>query len=283
MSRHFFLAVSFVLCLPALLQAQYSPYRSQPGRQQAGFQPVDIQGTIQGVAKGGIVVVGNNQTWRVALVPATKVQSGTKVQVTGTATADSLRSGLVVELVAELDSHGAVQGKVDTLTITSLTREKQPGLFPSGADSGFGGNGLDDSGKPAKKTGHAGKAAAQTAGSYRVVGLLSIRGGTLSVQPGRGRSALTFQLGEEAKINIDTADLTLVRVGQDVSVKGFASPRQPTMIQATEVKIKLPEPKDAEKAEKKEPATKSDAKDAKKAAKPAKKDDGEGLPEPDAK
>ena len=244
---------------------------------------MDIQGTIQGVAKGGIVVAGNNQTWRVAIVPGTKMQAGTKVQVTGTATADSLRSGLIVELVAEIDSHGAVQGKVDALTITSLTREKQMGIFPSGDDSGFGGNGMDDSGKPAKRSGHtAGKAAphAQTAGSYRVVGLLSVRGGALSVQPGRGRSALMFELAEQPKINIDTADLSLVRVGQDVSVKGFASPRQPSMIQAAEVKIKLPEPKGGDK---KEPAAKPEAKDAKKAAKPAKKAEGEGLPEPDAK
>jgi len=264
-----------VFCLPALLQAQYNPYRSPAGRQQAAPQPMEISGTIRVVARAGIAVTNsNNQTWRVAIVPATKVQ------VTGTATADCLRSGLIVEFTAEIDSHGAIQGKVDTLTITS--KEKQMGLSPSDAGNGFGGKVMDDSGKPAKRSGHtAGKATphAQTAGSYRVVGQLVVgRGGMLAVQAGRGR--LPFELAEQPKINVEMADLSLARVGQEVSVKGFVSPRQPGIIQAAEVRIKLPEPQGGEKADKsdkKEPAVKPDAK---KPARPSKKDQGEGLPEP---
>ena len=277
MSRHFLVAVGFVLCLPALLQAQFNPYR-QPGRQQAAMQPMELSGTIQGVVKGTIVVTGNGQTWRVAIVPPTKMQAGTKVQVTGTATADSLRSGLIVEFTAEIDSRGAIKEKVDTLTITSLSKDKQMGLFPADAGSGLGGNVIDDSPKPAKRTGHAaGKAAphAQTAGSYRVVGQLVVgRGGTLSVKP--GRSVLPFELAEQPKVNVEMADLSLARPGHEISVKGFVSPRQPGMIQAAEVTVKLPEP---QAAEKKEPAAKSEAE---KPAKRSKKDDGGGLPEPDA-
>jgi len=282
----FFLAAVFVLCLPALLQAQYNPYRSPAGRQQAALQPMEISGTIRVVARSGIAVTNsNNQTWRVAIVPATKVQAGTKVQVTGTTTADSLRSGLIVEFTAEIDSRGAIQGKVDALTVTSLTREKQMGVFPSGADSGFGGNVIDDSPKPAKrpgpttaKSGHAtGKAAAhaQTGGSCRIVGQLVVgHGGSLSVKAGRG--SFSFGLADQAKISVDVADLSLARPGLEVSVKGFVSPRQPGIIQAAEVKVKLPEPQVADKADKKEPAVKPEAK---KPAKRSKKDQGEGLPE----
>jgi len=231
---------------------------------------MEISGAIQGVVKGTIVVAGNGQTWRVAILPATKVQ------VTGTATADSLRSGLIVEFTADLDGRGAIQGKVDTLTVTSLTKEKQMGLSPSDAGGGFGGKVIDDSPKPAKRTTHAaGKAGprTQTAGSYRVIGRLMIgRGGALSVQP--ARAALPFALAEQPKVNVDMADLSLARPGHEISVKGFVSPRQPGMIQAAEVKVKLPEP---QVAEKKEPAVKPEAK---KPAKRSKKDQAEGLPEP---
>ena len=78
MSRYLFLAASMALCLPAWLQAQMvpmNPHRSAlMGRQQGGVQPVEFTGTIQGVGREGIVVSnGNNQVWRVAIVPPVEV------------------------------------------------------------------------------------------------------------------------------------------------------------------------------------------------------------------
>jgi hypothetical protein len=290
-SRYLFLAVGLTLCLPTLLHAQlpaqqYNPYRSQTGRQQqATMQPLEVSGTIRMVARTGIALTNNmNQTWRVAILPVTKVQ------VTGPATRDCLRSGLAVEFTADIDSHGAIQGKVDSLTVITLTKDKQMGLSSPDADSGFGEPAADDSGKPAKrttrtsaktaKTAKTAKAAphAQAAGNYRIIGQLVVgRGGALSVKP--GRTMLPFELAEQPKINLDVADLTLARPGQEISVKGYVSPRQPGTIQAAEVKIKLPEAEGSEKVEKKEPPKV----EAKKAAKRPNKDQGEGLPEPDPK
>ena len=161
MLRYHFLAAVFVLCLPALLHAQYNPLsrRSQLGRQPVGLQPVEVSGTIQGVARNGIVVSnGNNQLWKVAIVAPSKINVGTKLQVTGTATVNNLRSGLIVELSADIDNRNTIQGKFDALTITSITREKPMGVFPD-ADSGFGGNDAD---KSVKRSAHAksGKAGA---------------------------------------------------------------------------------------------------------------------------
>jgi hypothetical protein len=284
-SRYLYFAASLVLCLPALLQAQVVPInpRLSPlmGRQQGGVQPVEFSGTIQAVAPRGegiLVSNGNNQVWKVAIVRQSKWQVGTKVQVTGNAAASSLRSNMIVELSADLDNRSTIQGKVDSLTITSLTRDKQAGIFPD--DSGLGGNDLD---KPAKRSTHGGKGGrAQIVGHCRIVGRLVVnRGSGLSVQPGRG-TPLSFELGDQAKVAVDMADLSLVRPGQEVSVKGVASARQTNMrqanlVQATEVTIKLPDVPDADKADKKEPPAKPDAK---KAAKADKKDKDEGLPEP---
>jgi hypothetical protein len=284
-SRCLYLAVGLVLCLPTLLPAQLVPMnrnRSPLGRQQIGVQPVEVSGTIQGVARGGIVVSNsNNQVFRVAIVPPTKVSVGTKVQVTGAAKVSNLRSGLVVELSADLDNRGTIQGKIDTLTITSITREKPMGIFPE--SDGFGGNG--DLDKTAKRSGHSSKSGkagrAQIVGRCRIIGRLVVqRGGSLAVQSGRGTMA--FELGDQPKIAVDMADFSLVRPGLEVSVKGAASPRQPTMIQASEVTVKLPEIADADKvdkADKKEPPARPAPKKAGKAAKKAK---DEGLPEPAA-
>jgi hypothetical protein len=278
-----------VLCLPALLPAQIvpiNPHRSPlMGRPQGGVQRVEFSGTIQAVAPRGdgiMVSNGNNQVWKVAIVRASKWQVGTKVQVTGTAAASSLRSGLIVELSADLDNRSAIQGKVDSLTITSLTRDKQMGIFSD--DNGLGGGDLD---RPAKRPTHGGKAGrAQIVGHCHIVGRLVVnRGGGLSVQTGRG-TPLSFELGEQAKVAVDMADLSLVRPGQEVSVKGDASARQSTnvrqanLVQATEVTIKLPDVPDADKADKADKKERPAKPEAKKAAKADKKDKDEGLPEP---
>jgi len=255
------LAVGLVIGLPALLQAQYS--RTQLQRQQQ--QRVEIQGRIQGIAKGTLVVVANNnQTLRVALLPVTKIH------VTGKTTTGALRAGLIVQFVAETNDHGAIQGKVDALTITSLTQDKQMGRVPSShakADDvvdGFGPNAKKDQdsgyagGKRAKRPP---KTAPRTqpAGSYRIIGRLIVgRGGALSVQV--GRSTLPFELADQAKIDVDMADFSFVGRGNEVSVKGFVVAARPGMIQATEIKVKLPElqadenPEPADRHETKKPA-----------------------------
>jgi hypothetical protein len=195
-----------------------------------------------------------------------------------------------VEFTADIDSHGAIQGKVDSLTVTTLTKDKQMGLTSPDAESGFGEPAADDSGKPAKratrttaktaKTPKAGKASAhaQAAGNYRIIGQLVVgRGGALSVKP--GRTMLPFELAEQSKISLDVSDISLARPGQDISVKGYVSPRQPGTIQAAEVRIKLPEAEGGDKAERKDPPKI----EAKKVGKRPTKDQGEGLPEPEPK
>lgn len=260
-----FLAAGLAAGLPTLLSAQVNNaamqrallkrqqqqaalQQQQGAIQQGGMQQAEILGTVQGVAKNGIVVVdGNNQTWRIAIVPITKVH------VTGTTTAASLRSGLLVEFTAEIDSRGAVQKKVEALTVTSLSKEKQIGVFPAAAAAGgdaggFGANAEEDTaGKSVKHAGRTagktGKTASKTqpAGSYRIVGKLIVgRGGALSVQPGRGM--LPFELEDNAAIDVNVSDLSLIRIGNEVSVKAAVSPARPGMAQALELQVKLPEP-----------------------------------------
>jgi hypothetical protein len=283
----FFLAVGLVISLPALLQAQLSRSQLQRQQQEAAMrQPVELQGVIQGVAKGGLVVASNGQRWRVALFPVTKVH------VTGTTTADRLRAGLIVELTADVDDRGAIREKVAALTITSLSPDKQIGFFPAGDakdDGVVDGFGPDEKakGKDAAKPTTKGKRPPRTtakagprthpAGAYRIVGRLAIaRNGSFSIQA--DRSTLSFDLASDAKIDIDTADPSIAGLGNEVTVRGFRTPNQPDTLRAAEVRIKLPEPQATDQPE---PARHEPRKPAKRPPKKA-KDKGDDEPPPEA-
>jgi hypothetical protein len=254
MSVRFFLAVGLVISLPTLLHAQYNRGSSHQRQQQqmaAMQQPVELRGVIQGVAKGGLVVVSNNnQRWRVGLFPVTKVH------ITGTTTADKLRAGLIVEVTADIDDHGAIHGKVPALTVTSLSQDKEIGFFPTGDakdDGVVDGFAADDktkskdAGKPPAKSGKRPPRTAKTgprtrpAGTYRIVGRLTIaRNGSFSIQVERG--ALPFDLASDAKIDIDASDPSFIALGNEITVKGFQVPNQPGTLRAADIQVKLPEP-----------------------------------------
>lgn len=283
MSSRLLSFVCLVIGLPTLVQAQnfnqpQNPQlrrQMQQQQQQAALQPVEFHGTIQGLAKNAIKVAAENRLLTVTILPLTKVH------VTGTATPAALRHGIIVDFVAQIDGHGAIQGKIDALTITSLSQERQLGIYPAGESKqdnvvdGFAGKSEKDSGeagKRGKRSSHTAKKTAsrtQPAGSYRVIGqLMAGRNGVMSVRAGRG--TLAFELSSQAKIDVDMADFSAVSRGNEVSIKGVVVPGQPPTIRASEVRIKLPEPQGGAKPEMPAlPETK----------KPAKK--GEDLPEPD--
>jgi hypothetical protein len=288
------LAVGLAIGLPALLPAQINNRQLQRQQQQGAMQqPVAIRGRIQNAAKGVIVVLANNnQMCKVAILPLTKIH------VTGTMTAKSLYVGLVVDFVAEIDDQGAILGKVDALTVTSLTRDKQLGFFPPGDAKEKEGEVVDGfaptvekdkkdpgdtGGKHVKRPPRtAGKASTHTpAGKYRIIGQLLVgHNGALSVQTRRGASQLSLELADQAKIDVDMSDFSLVSRGNEVSVKGFAVPGRPGMMQAAEVRVKLPEPQTDDQQE---PAGRPEAKKSPKHAKKAKdKDDSEQGADPAA-
>jgi hypothetical protein len=288
MSSRVLLAVLLVLGLSTPLQAQVR--RGQQARQpvMAAQQPTDVEGTIEGVMPGRIVVLDKgSHTWQVA-VPAEA-----KVQVTGGATAEYLKKGMIVEFKAEIDDKRTIKDKVDELKVVTLSPGEKPGLFPpeSKADDqgGFGAGGDATAKKPAKRvTASGGKGAAKTggvaAGSYRIVGRLIVgHGGKLSVNVSRGKP-LAFELSDKVAIGVDFADFTVASKGDKITAKVLKVPSRSNSPQAqlvtaavaTEVKIELAEPLVG--AKKRGTAAKSEAKHP---AKQPKKGD-EGLPEPAA-
>ena len=110
------LAALLVIGLSVPLQAQ-NMRRGQQGWQGAMAQPpTDIDGTVQGVMPGRIMVLDkNNQSWQV-VVPA-----AAKVQVTGGATADYLQNRMTVEFKAEIDDQRTIKDKVEELKVVTLS------------------------------------------------------------------------------------------------------------------------------------------------------------------
>lgn len=288
MSSRVLLAVLLVLGLSTPLSAQ-NTRRSQQARQPvmaAQQLPTDVDGSIEGVMAGRIVILDKgSHTWQVA-VPA-----AAKVQVTGGATAEYLKKGMIVEFKAEIDDKKAIKDKVDELKVVTLSPGEKTGLFPpeSKADdqSGFGGGGdaTATGKKPAKHTATSGKTktGGVAAGSYRIVGrLIVLHGGKFSVVTPRGK--FPFKLGDKVAIGVDFADITVASKGDKITAKVLKMPPRSNSPQAqlvtsavaTEVKIELAEPLVG--AKKKGTTAKSEAKHP---AKQPKKGD-EGLPEPAA-
>ena len=259
-------AAVLMACLSGPLPAQNFQRCAQHGRQPPALEPVEIRGVLEGVMRGRMIVRDvNNQPWQVA------VPLNTKVQVTGGAEVDCLQTGMFVEFTVELDDRGASKDKIDALTIVTLSRERQIGLFPAkvaidqddldwGAENAQG----REAAKPSKRA-----AGAVPAGTYRIVGRLMVgRGEKLSVQV--GRASLPFELAEPTAVTVDISDYSVASQGDHAIVKGMMMPNLPGMAKATKVTIELAKPLSG--AKKKGHATK-----AKRPAKRPKKK--EGLPE----
>jgi hypothetical protein len=265
-------ALTFVVSAP--LVAQGINRRMQQQQQPAmAAQLADIQGVLEGVTRGGIMVAASDSKLSRVVIPPTA-----KVTVTGTATVDYLQTGMLVEFQGEIDDQGKLAKEVDALKL--VTVDKPTGFFPpeSGGDQGglFGGaeaGGGDKSVKHAKKPAAKGPPAA---GSYRIVGKLLVGRGKFSVHV--GRSTLPLELSDQTAVTVESSDYMTAHKGDKVTVKGMAMPsKMGPIVQATEVKIELSEPLVG--AKKKGSGYKADAK---RPAKRPKKDAEEGLPEPAA-
>jgi hypothetical protein len=270
------------------VQAQYAPKLNQQQLQQMQqrkqlqqiqqYQMMEIQGVLENMARGRLVVIDDkNQTWQIA-VPTTA-----QLHILGTANADCLRNGMLIEFTAEIDDHGALKEKIGELTVISPSPDKQMGLFPAdAADEKKEDPAVEPNDNRAKKSvksakhpgGKTAGAGAVPAGSYRIVGrLVAGRNGKLSIHVGRG--TMPLELTEQPTVNLDISDFSGVSKGDKIKVKGVMMTARPGMAQATEVTIELSQPLTG--TTRKMPAAKSDAKH------PSKRSEKEtGLPEPAA-
>ena len=158
-----------------------------------GPPPVRQEGTVDKVARGGIIMVSKTGPLVQVLVgPATNVH------FTGTATPSFLKRGLTVEFTAEVDKKHNVKEKITQLKIVTLA-PGAGGLFPEGSSDsnagddafGFNAKGGGDA-APAEKGGAKKAPPKKTAkvelpGTFVVRGMVkSYKAGKLAVVTGKG-------------------------------------------------------------------------------------------------
>ena len=148
------------------------------------------------------------------------VNNQTTFKTTGEAAADFLaNSGLCVQFKGEVDAKGNVSGKVDELTLVSVSKEHARRLFRSQRRAG--------------QTG-VGEKGAAAAGMSKIIGQISsVKGGKYKVQA--GHTSVQLALGESPKISIDVTDAAFAAKfaskGDKIEVKGVQPPNMLDQVQ----------------------------------------------------
>jgi hypothetical protein len=271
MSRPILLALaaagSFSLLFASSASAQVYNRNQAMKQQQQQQRP-------QRIKTGGTFVSGNtsqiqittntNQSIMVTLGPKTEVT------VSGTAEQDYLKSGVVVEFVAEVAKGGAVAEKISHMVVVSPSTDRPAGLYPpestvlgkkaekeekavggrpkGGADAGI----ADAPVKPAKAHADQGgdtfgpkpaktQKAPQFPASYAVRGTIKLsKNGAITVST--GRVTVKAELASDATIDVDMSDLKAVQRDDRVTVSGYTTQAQPNFVLAETIKIELANP-----------------------------------------
>jgi hypothetical protein len=245
----------------------------QQGKGMPGMQgaPFEATGTLEAFSQGKVKMTDAAGTERII-----NTDKQTVVKVTGEAAVEYLKTGLCVEFKADVDGKGNVSGKVEELTIVTVSKEKPAGVFPEGGETPKAGLSVKAKKDKEKATTPATPVASKVVGHIK-----SVKSGKCEVQAGSGR-LVKFELSEKPKISIDISDATtaasIAAKGDKVEVKGTQPPNAPNQAMAQSVTITLAETLGEPK--KKGEAGKTDSKTLPKALK--KKNDKAGLPAPAA-
>ena len=267
-------------------------------------QRIKTGGTLVSASQNQIQLSTNtNQTIYVMIVP------DTQVSVTGTAEQDYLKSGVAVEFVADVAKGGVVKEKIKHLTVFSPTTDRPVGLFPpdfsipdTKGEKGERGDkanplapdpGLGEA-PPAKarkprgntetdpqggdlftsKPGKGQNSVPRPPGTFTVRGTIKMcKNGAIKLAA--GRTAITGELGDDATIDVDMADIRIAQRDDKVTVNGITTQARPNMMMAEAIKIELANPLSGAKKRPGRPA-KTPAAHTGKAKKEA--DDGDDLP-----
>jgi hypothetical protein len=240
-------------------------------------QRMRTQGTFISANQSQLQLTTNtNQVMTIGLVQSTEVS------VTGTAEQSYLKSGVLVEFVAEVPKGGAVAEKISQLTVVSPDADRPPGLYPpdtapqkksdpgdkgvgvpirgaganpakaAAADPGIG----DDPVKPAKGTKkHAdagdlfGAAPAKSkSGVLKPPGTFAVRATVKSCKDGKimlgagHNTSIKAELASDVTIDVDMTELRVVQRDDKVTVDGIGTQAQPTYVAAKTIKVELANP-----------------------------------------
>ena len=232
-----------ILLLTASLSAQ-----DRPGREAR----VSGTGTITKLAPGVLEVESSEgDKWIVAITPRAEVS------VSGTASPEFLRPGMLVKLSGTFNRKGEAVEPLKTLTVfTPRPQPRQPQRpeEPVNPELNAIAKGLFQSNEPAPppkkerpmrpvRTKPPEEVDVSTAGT-----LAGARGGKLQVRTPGG--VLKFELTEDAEVSLDINDYSVARPGDRVNLEGWYYQGDKTKVVANRLRITLSEPLGVAKDEK---------------------------------
>jgi hypothetical protein len=142
---------------------------------------------------------------------------------TGSADATFVKPGMWIRFTTKLTRRGDAQEPIATAEIYTPREGFGVGVYPEGADAGGGGEGgalFAPAGEEKPKPEPKAKVREEDI-VYRVGGQVSriSRLGELTINA--GGTSVKATLAEDAKISIDVADLSFLRVGDSIEVRGW--------------------------------------------------------------
>lgn len=216
----------------------------QPQPKGPQGKPISKHGPVKGtveMSQGGMLkVVGTPgvpaETWIVAAEP------GATIKITGTAEASYLKPGHNIRFNGMVEKKSIVKDPVSKLTL--FTQLAAPAAGPGGPIGKPAGGGLNELG------GAAAKLAETEASPMSISGkITAVKGNKITMNVPGVSPKLQVELADNAAIDVDMSDLSVVRPGDTVEITGgqdFGG-----RVMAKEMEVKLTQPLGAATAKKK--------------------------------
>jgi hypothetical protein len=228
--------VVLVLAFGAPINGQFGPAttpKREPLRPQGKVETLRTTAKIHGI-QGDVLFVVDEEGQRWAVKMPSEVQD---LHLVADAHLNWLRPGIMVRFTGEFDSKGKAQAPIDKLEAFTLRQPRQGeipervGVFREDAFGGgelFAGEGAD------------GQSEGEVT-SYVVIGQLrGLRDGEMFVAA--GPALVRTPLAEDAKLSVDLADFSWVRVGDEAEIVGWYYPYLKGRAQATRLTIRSAKP-----------------------------------------
>jgi hypothetical protein len=226
------IAALVLTAAPSFALAQGNPYGRQPKGQLQQQQQQQAHQDFKGTGEfdtllGSAGFVAELDGTRVSL--AFEPKGKPKIEVTGTATPESLAPGMFVKFKGDFDKKGEGKGEVKELEIFTPSEKEPLAATPAG-------------GAVDVSTSKKGSPSNFQQATYEIAGhITGAKNGTITVScPGLTVHALVAQ---DATIKVNVADLRFARPGDKVEVHGWSGNMKGRPVAyATEVKVQMANP-----------------------------------------
>lgn len=213
------LALAGIALAAVPASAQVYGERRQP-QVEIPREALQCTGTVKQVSRGVIGLESEAGDKWLVQVEAARPQD---LSFTGSADATFVKPGMWIRFTTKLTRRGDAQEPIATAEIYTPREGFGVGVYPEGADAGGGGEGgalFAPAGEEKPKPEPKAKVREEDI-NYRVGGQVSriSRLGELTINA--GGTSVKATLAEDAKISVDVADLSFLRVGDSIEVRGW--------------------------------------------------------------